>query len=249
MNYCPSCQTQVNDSMDVCPSCGYKLIPSNENHSPTIVRPATRPKIQCEVEIAWLHDRTGSGEKWKEGATKTAKNIGDQVGVKARSQKWYVISHGDEDFKEIPILHTDGGTLEQAIKDIDMIVQNGGGDPKETHLSAIENALDTIPWTCDPTRARGAIIAYINADTKPAKSGHTATEIGKRIKDMGLLLYLICEPTPTLQELVDAAEGLMFQITNNPDPAELQKIAMQLSASIVASVASGSTVPMTIKSK
>ena len=50
--------------------------------------------------------------------------------------------------------------------------------------------------------------------------------------------------TTKLQELIDAAGGLMFQISNSPDPADLQKIAGQLAASIAATVASGSTVPM-----
>jgi hypothetical protein len=57
---------------------------------------------------------------------------------------------------------------------------------------------------------------------------------------------LVCEPTPTLHDLVKSAEGLMFRITNSPDPAELQRIAAQLAASIVATVASGGTVPMTV---
>lgn len=246
MMYCPSCQTQVVASADVCPSCGWRFNTSSGKPGTAIVRPAMRPKIQCEVEIAWLNDRSGSGENWKVGAPLTAETISSQVGNKARSQKWWVYSHSDEELGELPILHTDGGSPEQAIEDIKKISYGGGGDPPETHLSAIENALDNIPWTLDPARARGAIIAYVNADSKPAMSGRTPAEIGQRIKDKGILLYLICEPTPSLKELVDAAEGIMFKISNSPDPAELQKIGSKLSMSIAATLACGGTVPMTV---
>lgn len=246
MMYCPSCQTQIDLSTDVCPSCGWKFNMSAGKPGSSIVRPATRPKIQCEVEIAWLNDRTGSGEAWKDGAPLTAQTIADLVNAKVRSQKWWVWTHGDEELGEMPILHTDGGTPEQANEDIKNINYGGGGDPPETHLSAIENALDNVPWDSDPSRTRGAIIAYINADSKPAKSGRSAAEIGQRIKDKGILLYLVCEPTPLLQELLSAAEGLIFQINNAPELSELQQIAGQLSASIVATVASGGTVPMTV---
>ncbi|MBI4641462.1 MAG: hypothetical protein HY731_12255, partial [Candidatus Tectomicrobia bacterium] len=64
------------------------------------------------------------------------------------------------------------------------------------------------------------------------------------IKKQGILLYLVCEPTPTLYELVHAANGMVFQISNTPDNAELQRIAVQLAASIVATIGSGNTQPM-----
>jgi hypothetical protein len=57
---------------------------------------------------------------------------------------------------------------------------------------------------------------------------------------------LVCEPTPQLDELCKAAAGLMFRITNDPEPAEMQKIAAQMAASVVQTVASGGTVPLTV---
>jgi hypothetical protein len=38
----------------------------------------------------------------------------------------------------------------------------------------------------------------------------------------------------------------MFRITNDPEPAEMQKIAAQMAASVVQTVASGGTVPLTV---
>lgn len=246
MMYCPSCQTQVDASVDVCPYCGWRFNTSAGKPGPSIVRPATRPKIQCQVDLAATVDRTGSSERFQTGISQTYEMIVSQVRAKVREVKCWLGSHGDIDEGQDFIIHTDAGTPEQAIEDIKKISYGGGGDPSEHHLDGIEWLLNRVPWTADPSRARGTIIAFMTADTKPAKSGVSAAALGKQIKDKGILLYLVCEPTPTLQELASAAEGLVFQISNNPDPSEMQKIAAQLAASIVATVASGGTVPMTV---
>lgn len=246
MQNCPSCQAQVNASDDVCPSCGWKFNTSSGKPGSSIVRPAARPKIQCEVDLAATVDRTGSSERFQTGIPQTYEMIVSQVKAKAREVKCWLGSHGDIDEGQDFIIHTDAGTPEQAVEDIKKISYGGGGDPPEHHLDAMEELLNRVPWIADPSRARGAILAFMTADTKPTKSGISAAELGKQIKDKGILLYLVCEPTPTLQELASAAEGLVFQISNNPDPVEMQKIAAQLAASIVATVASGGTVPMTV---
>ncbi len=246
MLYCPSCQTQVNTSANVCPSCGWRFNVSAGKSSPTIARPATRPKIQCEVDLAATVDRTGSSERFRAGIPETYEMIVTQVSAKARDVKCWLASHGDLDEGQDFIIHTDSGNPKRAIEDIKKISYGGGGDPEEHHLDAIETLFNRVPWTADLSQARGAILAFMTADTKPAKSGISAAALGKQIKDKGILLYLVCEPTPTLQELASAAEGLVFQISNNPNPTELQKIAAQLAASIVATVAGGGTVPMTI---
>lgn len=242
---CPSCQSVVNSSADTCPSCGWRFN-STGKLGPSIVRPAIRPKIQCQVDLAATVDRTGSSEQFQAGIPKTLEMIVLHVKAKARDVKCFLASHGDLDEGQNFIIHTDAATPEQAIEDVKRITYGGGGDAPEHHLDAIESLLNRIPWTADPARARGAIIGFMTADTKPAKSGISATALGKQIKAKGILLYLVCEPTPTLQDLAAAAEGMVFQISNNPDPVQMQRIAAQLAASIVATVASGGTVPMTV---
>jgi len=244
--YCPSCQEPCDPSADTCPSCGWRFNRTVGRPGPSIVRPAVRPKIQCEVDLATTVDRTGSSERFQTGIPRTYEMIVSQVRAKARSVKCWLQSHGDLDEGQKPIIHTDGGTPDQAVKDIKKISYGGGGDPPEHHLDAVESLLKCVPWTADPSRARGAIIAFMTADTKPARSGISAAALGREINKKGILLYLVCEPTATLQELASGAEGLVFQISNNPDPSEMQKIAAQLAASIVATVASGATVPMTV---
>lgn len=240
--YCPSCQAAVDDAADICLKCGWKFQPNPVTQP--IVRPSPRPKIQVEVDLGITVDRTGSSEQFQTGIPMTAETIIRQVAAKARSVACWAQSHGDFDDAQDIILHTDGGTPDQAIEDIKKITYGGGGDLPEHHLDAVEHLLQNVPWKSDPTRARGAIVAFLTSDTKPTRSGVTARELGEEIKNQGILLYLVCEQTPTLKELVDAAEGLMFEITNNPDPNDLQKIASQLAASIVATVGSGGTVPM-----
>ena len=58
------------------------------------------------------------------------------------------------------------------------------------------------------------------------------------------MLFLVCERKPRLVELCEAAGGLLFEISNTPRPEELQQVAASLSASVMASVSAGGTVPM-----
>jgi len=244
LGFCPSCQSATDPAASHCSQCGWKFNGAGVAAT-SLIRPAVRPKIQAEIDLGITTDRTGSSEPFQVGIPRTAEVILKQVASRARAIRCWVQSHGDLDEGQGFLLHTDGGSPDQAIADLKKIPYGGGGDPPEHHLDAIENLLRTVPWTADPAHARGAIVAFMTADTKPTRSGITARQLGEEVRRRGLLLYLVCEPTPTLHDLCTAAGGLMFQISNSPDPAELQKIASQLAASIVVSVAHGSTVPMT----
>ena len=205
MKPCPSCQAEINDSADICPKCGWKFVSLGMKPGPSIVRPAARPKIQCEVDLAATVDRTGSSQPFQTGIPMTYEMIVTQVAAKARSVKCWLASHGDLDEGQAFVLHTDAGTPDQAIADLKKVLYGGGGDPPEHHLDAIEALLNSVPWTADPARARGAILAFTTADSKPARSGVSAAVLGKKIKDRGLLLYFVFEPTATLHELASAA--------------------------------------------
>jgi hypothetical protein len=242
---CPSCQQAVPAASPTCPNCGWNFNPAGSLVRPSLVKPAARPKIQVEVDLGITVDRTGSSAPFSTGIPITLETILKQVAAKARSVRCWLQSHGDLDLGEQMVLHTDGGTPEQAIADIKQITYDGGGDPPEHHLDAIEHLVSTVPWIADPSRARGAILGFMTADTKPARSGVTARQLGEAIKQRGLLLYLVCEPMPALDELIRAASGMMFAISNAPNPTDLQRIAAQMSASILATVAKGGTTPMT----
>jgi hypothetical protein len=240
---CPYCQSFVEDSAACCSACG-----SNLQRAPqmSVVRPAGRPKMQSDVELSLLVDRTGSSHRFSRGIVNSVPIITEQIERKARKLTVWLQSHGDEDYGQFPVLLTNGGTAEQALRDLRTIVFEGGGDEEEHHLSAIENMANSVPWTADPKKARGALLAFMTADSKPAGSGQSARELGESLRNRGLLLYLICEATPQFRELCEGAGGLMFPISNDPDPKEMQKIAGQLSASIVQTIATGGTVPLVV---
>jgi hypothetical protein len=130
--------------------------------------------------------------------------------------------------------------------DIRAIAFGGGGDAPETHLDGIRHFLETVPWPMDSHRTRGAMVAFLTDDTKPDRTGATPTEIGEAIRAKGLLFYAVCQKTRALDALVAAAGGLAFAISNSPDRAELQAAAAQVSASLVATIGAGGTLPMTL---
>jgi len=240
---CPSCQASVKKNDDTCKVCGWSFKDSPQKTN-AVVRPAARPKIQADIEVAFAIDRTGSSKQFATGIPVTAELILKQLEARARKVTCRVQTHGDQEEGQMPILVIEDATVDQTIEEIKKITYEGGGDPAEHHLDGIEHLLNTTPWSLDPSQSRGAILAFLTADSKPATSGASADEIGQKIKDQGILLYLVCQPTKSLQELVDAADGLLFEITNKPDPDDLQRIAGQLATSIVSTVGSGATAPL-----
>lgn len=241
---CPSCHSDVESGNSVCPVCNWQFTELSTVAIPTEVLAAARPRIQVEVELAQVVDRTGSSREFQTGIMLASETIFRQVEAKARSLKVWLQSHGDLDLGEEAVLHTDGGTSAQALTDLRHIVFEGGGDPPEHHLDALETILNVVPWSDDPRRARGAVVAFLTADSKPARSGVTAAEIGEEYRRRGLLLYLVCQPTPTLEELRNAAGGLLFEISNTPRAEDLSRIATQLAASILHTMGTRATMPL-----
>jgi hypothetical protein len=242
---CPSCQQSVPASSTTCPNCGWAFNSQGSLARPSFVQPLPPRKIPVQVDLGVTVDRTGSSAQFRTGIPVTLETVLKQVEGKAKSVQCWLQSHGDLDLNEQIVLHTDGGTVDQAIADIKQVTYGGGGDPPEHHLDAIEHLLSTVPWTADPRRTRSVVVAFMTADTKPARSGMTASQLGEMIKQRGVLLILVCEPTPTLYELKNAAGGIMFAISNAPDPNDLQRIAAQIAASITGGFGQGGTTPMT----
>lgn len=243
--FCPACTHKIAiEKQNFCDHCGYSF---NVQQKPvSIINNIQRPpKMQLDIELGITIDRTGSSSLFQTGIPLTLEMILNQISIKATNPKCWLQSHGDLDFNENPILHSDGSLPEQVMEDVKKIVYAGGGDPQETHLDALENLINIIPWTLDPIKARGAIIAFMTDETKyPTKSGLTAKDISTIIKEHNLLLYFVCQPKPYLCELINLCGGMMLEITNSPDPSTLQVIAGQLSSSIVLSIQNKSSVPI-----
>lgn len=242
---CNQCQQLLDASASTCPHCGATCAAGTLVRATMTRAVARRPKLPVHVVMATTVDRTGSSSNFARGIPKSFEIIARQLEAKARSCEHTVTSHGDLDEHEPIVVLTDRGTPEQAIRDVRSITYGGGGDPEEHHLDAIEGLVGAVAWPLDPRSGRGCILGFMTADSKPLRSGQTPRQLGEAIRAKGLLLYLICEPTPSLEELAQAAGGLLFEISNDPDPVKLQEIANKVPASIAASVAAGSTVPMT----
>ena len=242
--FCPICQEPAGDpAAKKCDNCGAPLDATAAVHS--VAGSVRRNKIAVRLDLAVTDDRTGSSRQFEDGIPKMFEIIMKHVAAKAQDVRVWLQTHGDKDEGQHEVLLTDGGTPEQALQDLRGVTYGGGGAPQENHLDAIEHLMNTVPWNADRTVSRGAVLAFMTADSKPARSGTSARELGEGLRKRGLLLYLVCQPTPTLVELVRASGGLLFPITNAPDPKELEKIAVQMAASIVVTASSGATMPMT----
>ena len=253
---CPSCQSILTGTLPpACPTCGAALggtigaarkvgsllVPRGPS-----IRPAARPKLPVEVTLGIEIDRTGSSSAFRAGIALSCEALLDGIAAKANSLTVYVGTHGDEECGEAPVLHTSGGTRDQAMADIRAISFGGGGDAPETHLDGIRHFLETVPWPMDSHRTKGALVAFLTDETKADRTGATATQIGEAIRAKGLLFYAVCQKTKTLDELVSAAGGLTIPISNSPDMSELQSAAAQVGASLVATLGAGGTLPMTL---
>ncbi|MCD4657269.1 MAG: hypothetical protein K8S87_06965 [Planctomycetes bacterium] len=71
-------------------------------------------------------------------------------------------SHGDLDYKEEIILHTDGDNPQQTLDDISSLTFKGDGDPHESHLDGIENLLKIVPWANNPANSTSAMLVLQN---------------------------------------------------------------------------------------
>lgn len=205
---------------------------------PTIATALSRPK-QGKMTFVVDVDRTGSSKAFQVGIPKTFKLIGEEIKKIVIDIDTYLISHGDLDFGQEIVLHVDSGTIDETAEEIERIFYGGGGDIPEHHLDAIEFITETVPF--DP-RGHAAILTFITDETKPCLSGKSAQELGAELQQRNIKLFLICQPTPTLTELVESANGFIFPISNNPSTEEYEAIIQQLSTSMTASIRSGSTI-------
>ncbi len=252
---CPSCQSVFTGTAPpTCAKCGATLTPGTTRGAgaslprtalPTF-RPAARPKLPVEVTLGIEIDRTGSSAAYSAGIGTSCEMLLGALTAKAKGVTVFVGTHGDLECGEDPVLHTAGGTPEQALADIRAISFGGGGDAPETHLDGIEHFLETVPWPMDSSRTRSALVCFLTDETKPTRSGRSAAEIGAAVQAKGLLFYAVCETTPTIAELIRSAHGLHIPISNTPDRAELQRAAAAVGASIVATLGAGGTVPMAV---
>ena len=226
---CPSCLKTTDIAHGVC-TCGFQL----PQESMAIIRPIRRQaKIPVAVRIAIFIDSTGSAAPFADGVKMSIKQILEPISKKAKETKVYLFTGGDLDYNQECNLICDGVTAEEAIRATQSLTFSGGGDVEETHIDSLETVLKRTPWEVDFRKYRNALVVFTTADSKPARSGVTPSQLGSSLKQIGISTYLVAEDVPFTQELSHASGALYFPISNNPDPAEMQQIAANISKSIL----------------
>lgn len=216
---------------------------STQSLANVVVRPASR-RVPIKLIAGFEFDRTESSLAFRDGIQLAAETFAQEFGQRVAEVTTYVGSHGDEDYHEQPILHLEGGSLDDAVTACRSIEFCGGGDAEETHLDGLDFLFQHVPWAQDLC-ARNALIAFLNADSKPTRSGKTPEQLGQEMRDLGVMLFLVCEPTPALRALANAAHTIIIPISNDPDLNELQRATAELCKSLTASLTQGATMPMT----
>ncbi len=234
---CPKCKSPVEEN--ACTECCWSL-----RSVQSVFTQAGLGVAACHVDLGLLVDRTGSGALFCRGMELSTRMILEAVDKKVRGLRVWVQTHGDEDYQEFPKMIAAGCKASSAVQAVKTIDYAGGADEEETHLSAIEEALKNIDWQQASHAVRRVMLVFINEDTKPARSGRSATEVGQALREAGILFYLICQQTHTLDALCNAAEGMLCEITNEPSPELMQAIATEISGSVIQSVSTGSAIPL-----
>lgn len=242
---CPSCSAAIDPAINtVCPNCGFQVC---LGLAPTIIQPVRRlQKISASVLVSLLIDITGSTGRFARGVPLAVKHILELIGAKARETKVYVHTGGDLDYGQQCVLLCNGLPVPEAVVEVARLGFGGGGDEPETHADSVETVLATTPWEPDARKWRNALIVFLTADSKAARSGTTPAKLGAALKSRGILVYLVAEDYPFARELAAAADGLFFAISNDPDPVQMQQIAAGISQSLLITAAGGATRPMTV---
>ncbi len=240
---CPTCGQEVPETENLCSSCGFQFATSTSSNIGTSPK-VQRPKSHVKLVLAFLVDRTGSSKQFSSGILSMMKGIVQELKAKINTIQTSIITYGDEDEGQMPILLTDNATVDQALQDAEMIDFNGGGDPSESHLCGLEYALKTINWEPKSRMTCNVVVWFSTADTKPTSSGRSPQDLGQEIDDKKILHYSICEPQPFHYDITSEGGGLIFPISNTPDSADISKITDQVAKSISSSVKDHKTKPM-----
>lgn len=199
----------------------------------------TRP-----LEVGVLVDATGSGAAFANGVPLAVRVILTEVEQRVGRLSVFVQTHRDEDYDECPRIVCRDADAREASKAVASIEYSGGGDAAETHLSAFESSYRCFGEQSRHAAGRRVMLALVNDDTKPARSGRTPEELGLAARQLGLLVYLICEPTRSLGTFAEAAGGMVVPISNNPSEELMQSIARRIAGSVTHSVTMRSLTPI-----
>jgi len=204
-----------------------------------MIMPAQVRKVPVQVDLVFAVDRTGSSQQFAAGIRRAIPMIARPVIEKAARVRMCLQTHGDLDYNEHPVMLVREGQLDEITAAAEHMRFEGGGDPAEHHAHAIETVLDTVNWSGVPPKTRGAVVLFSTADTKPSPSKRSFEEIGRALQARHIMLFAVCQMEPGIRAMVEAAGGMAFPISNDPDLAEMQRITSRVAASVTDSVIHG----------
>ncbi len=247
MTQCPSCGTSVDSATTpTCPVCAWAFGPPlNTGKHMTAIQPAMRPKIPVNVVAGVGIDITGSSAPFADGIRGNIEALLRAIEAKAASLTVTVQTHGDEDDGQFPTLVADSANVTDAVAAVKALRFDGGGDPPEHHLNAIEKLASVVPFAAAGRQQRGVVVMFSTADSKAAGSGKTPEQIGAELLAKGFITCFVGEPGTQVERVGKACNAFLFPISASPTPAEMKRVAEQVAASIVASLTKGTTRPLT----
>lgn len=242
MNFCNVCQSEL-DNSGKCPNCSQKA------GAPSVVgqfqmKPSRPRRIPSSVVVATDIDGTASTLRFGTAVPAIFERLARGLAEKIADIIYDVWRHGDLECKEYPVQLCNHVGMDEAIAAIKTIVYEGGGDLPETHADQLENLLAVTLWGADPLKSKNILLMFGTDDTKPTRSGKSMKQLGADFKAKGVFLFLVCQETTSLREIVDAAGGYLIPISTTPDEAEIKKVVAQLTASIAATVTTAATITL-----
>jgi len=248
MNYCPSCKAEIDaGNGTTCPNCGQSTTVAIAEQTVSVIPERTSRPGTFKVVISL--DRTGSLSTFQQGVMSTVEkvlNCSIGIGGNLDIDAW---SFGDVSHGEQPNQLVQSGTSDQVMAAIKAVKFHGGFDLAESHADEIERLLRVSAWGAPQSRCRNVLWLLLNDETKPLMSGRTFADLGSEIKAKHVKLILVCQPTPNLQEIVNAANGFLIEISNNPDEQELHQVVNSLNATLTATLGGSGTIPMCAKTQ
>ncbi|MDO9016920.1 MAG: hypothetical protein Q8S73_20355 [Deltaproteobacteria bacterium] len=240
---CPRCGEQLPSAVDA-PPMEARLVPGAQtSRLAHVIAGSRRPRVPVKVQLAVDVDRTASSAPFRLGIHGNVTAILAAIEPRVGELTTWVFSHGDEDYGQRPVLHLSGGSSTEAVAAVTAIDFEGGGDPPEHHLDGVEFALKNLPIASD-RQTRAALVCFCSSDTKPARTGRSARAIGEDLRRRGIITCIVAEPVAELRALCEAAEGEFITISATPTPTDMERVAGRVSASIMASLTAGGTLPM-----
>jgi len=122
-------------------------------------------------------------------------------------------------------------TVDEFKQNLMRIVFEGGGDPLETQFDAVQTAARTFPWNLSPT-ARRAMVLCSSSGSKPTRDGKDAAQLAAELSALGIKVVVVAPPGVNLHELATGTRGVSIDLTNTPDPADIQHVVKMLTRTL-----------------